>query len=138
MKFIIGFTVTLVAALCTLTFLIPFLTDLAEILAGNVGGYFARNNVDYSVGALSAKSDERVDFNIPARFSADPVLVEILVCNGFAKDDVVGFLERNQLPDDIIAGIQSGSEDKIGEFAKMLHEYIFECTRYRLLRLYGF
>ena len=130
--------ICMILGACAAAFLVPFLYDLADICVGEVSRRFCGNKRNDSVGVTSAKTEESVNFDIPARFSVDRELVKILVGNGFAEDEVVFFLERKQLPNNIIAGIKSGSDDKLGEFREMLHEYFTEIFRAKILGIHIF
>lgn len=121
---------------CASTFLVPFLLELSKHCAWTVCSHFSRDGGYDSFGTTRSDIDKGINIGIPARFPIDRSLVDFLVGKGFAESDVVFFLEHNQLPDDLIAGIKSGSDNKLGEFRKILDEYFFERIRRKLLGLY--
>ena len=121
---------------CAATFLVPFFLGLSECCVWAICSHFRRDDSHDFFGTTLPNTDKRINIDIPASFPIDRGLVDFLVAKGFAEADVVFFLERNQLTDDFIAGIKSGSDDKLSEFRKILDEYFCERTRRKLLGLY--
>ncbi len=126
----------IVLGCCASTFLVPFLLELSKYCVWTVCSHFSRDGGYDSVGTTLSDIDKRINIDIPARFPIDMGLVVFLVGKGFAESDVVFFLEHNQLPDDLVAGIKSGSDNKLCEFRKVFDEYFFERTRRKLLGLH--
>lgn len=106
-----------------LVFLIPFMNGLSETLLDIINSHFFGNDDDDSVSRKLMQMQERRKWIFPPFYEVDEDLVAYLVSKNFGKDVVIGFLERNKLSRDFIAGIKSGSSDKIAEFSEMLHEY---------------
>ena len=114
-------------------FLVPFLLGLSETLLDCIKGHFFGDNEDDSVSKSSVQVQERREWIFPPFYEVDEDLVAYLVSKNFGEDVVIGFLEHNKLSRDFIAGIKSGSSDKLAEFSEMIHEYCAVRTKIKIL-----
>ena len=129
MAILITTFITLIAC----CFLVPFLLGLSQNLLDRIDGHFFGDNEDDSVSKSSVQVQERREWIFPPFYEVDEDLVAYLVSKNFGEDVVIGFLEHNKLSRDFIAGIKSGSSDKLAEFSEMIHEYCAVRTKIKIL-----
>ena len=129
MAILITTFITLIAC----CFLVPFLLGLSKILLDRIDGHFFGDDEDDSVGKRFLQFQERREWIFPPFYKVDEELVAYLVSKDFGEAVVVGFLEHNKLSRDFIAGIKSGSSDKLAEFSEMLNEYVAVRTKIEIL-----
>lgn len=115
------------------SFLVPFLFGFSKILLDLIESHLFGDDENDSVGKSSVQFQERREWIFPPFYKVDEELVAYLVSKNFGEAVVVGFLEHNKLSRDFIAGIKSGSSDKIAEFSEMLHEYVAVRTKIKIL-----